>query len=210
MSKATVKAVRFGTDAETASGWEYSAHHRDCGWFENLAYWHNAFWAADHHVRYDCGKREPSSGGYVLDLREAKMTTEQEAEFVRRWNEAEHSNSPSFTVHMPTYYQPMSTEVYEQKQAEAQAMAPFMEQAGQAMDRWLNEGGMQNDPTPSDMGDPLPPGYAEASTVELGAITTEVGTVEWEGRHLEGWQGNAGVGSAGWWARVLGRHGRPR
>ena len=75
MNKATVRAVRFGDQAETASGFEYSAHHKACGWFENRTYWYSAFWAADHHMRYDCGRRSPSSGGY--DTRQWTSTTGQ-------------------------------------------------------------------------------------------------------------------------------------
>jgi hypothetical protein len=36
-------------------------------WNEILRTWHNAFWAADHHVRYDCGRRmKVSSGSYTI------------------------------------------------------------------------------------------------------------------------------------------------
>lgn len=59
MSKATVKAETWGQEIS------WVASH-DCMWHEHLTAWHNAFWAADHHVRYDCGRREQaSSGGYT-------------------------------------------------------------------------------------------------------------------------------------------------
>jgi hypothetical protein len=32
-------------------------------WSERTIAWHNAFWAADHHVRHDCGRREQASSG---------------------------------------------------------------------------------------------------------------------------------------------------
>ena len=57
MSNATVRAIRYGRLTHNPSGWEYSAHHVDCGWYESLGYWHNAFTAADHHVRHDCPLR---------------------------------------------------------------------------------------------------------------------------------------------------------
>lgn len=173
--------------------WPVFVAKHECGWAESCTAWHNAFWAADHHVRYDCGRREqPSSGGYVTPLladgtldmgamhglkpglpwvdepHQVRPIGEHEAEFIRRWNEgAPHRVGPVL-------------------------------------------GGMQNDPTPTHMPDPPPPGYAEVSTVELGAITAEMGAVEWEGRHLEGWSEGASGGSTGWWARVRGRHGRQR
>jgi hypothetical protein len=43
---------------------EWLASH-DCGWWESLTEWHNALWAADHHVRHDCGRREQPSSGTV-------------------------------------------------------------------------------------------------------------------------------------------------
>jgi hypothetical protein len=59
---------------------------------------------------------------------------------------------------------------------------------------------MQNDPTPSDNGDSLPPACAEDATVELGAITTELGLCTGED------QGSSG-GGRGWWPWGMGHGG---
>ena len=132
---------------EYQESWVYVARH-ECGWYEELHYWHSAFWAADHHVRYDCGRRSPSGGGY-----------------------------PEITVHKPMYYERMSDERYEEVRADAAALQAFWQRAGMAMDQWLNEGGVRSDPTPSDTGHPLPPEYDEGPTGELGTVATEMGPV---------------------------------
>lgn len=271
---------------------KWLAHHDECDWFEELDEWHNAFWAADHHVRYDCGQREqPSSGrncttppGYTAEpcpyayeeaVHECHIYKDPFTE-AKTWcpgpaqasgggcagmsgvcpaceGSGTDPSRPSplnscatcvgtgathfdmtpvpvqLTVHKPAHYEVMSTERYEDLRTQQQAMAPFMEQAGQAMDRYLfeqderqrnaqvvadlmpipNEGGVQNDPTPSDNGHPLPPVPAENATVELGAITAEVGCIdlgvcEEEGTE-EGLPTGEHGGSRGWWPWGVGR-----
>jgi hypothetical protein len=139
-----------------ALGVTWLASHEECGWCDELTAWHNAFWAADHHVRYDCGKREPSSGHIWYD---------------------------GYPVDRPQYL--TTAELYS-----------------------LNEGGMQNDPHPSDNGDPLPPACAEDATVELGCITTELGVqVDGDSYARGGAQAGEHGGSRGWWPWGSG-HGR--
>jgi hypothetical protein len=67
MSKATVRAdIWWWEERPGIPSVTWIASH-DCNWHEHLAAWHNAFWAADHHVRYDCGRRkQPSSGAYEM------------------------------------------------------------------------------------------------------------------------------------------------
>ncbi len=144
-------------------GIEWGAHHDECGWHEYVSFWHSAFWAADHHVRYDCGRREqPSSGTYTLEMSGnlATLSEAQMAEFKRRWAAGvSYGTSPAYTV--------------------------------------LNEGGVQNDPTPT---------CSDDATVELGAITTEMQRVDgeqWGGAKLEGWGTNGEYGGkTGWIRRV--------
>jgi hypothetical protein len=194
-------------------GFTWLAHH-DCGWMEELDEWHNAFWAADHHMRYDCGRREqPSSGkyavpdGYESDPCPSAYEEDVHAPHIYKDPFTEQKTwcpGPAqldITVHKQTWYQTMSDEEYRDKLAGARAMHLFLDQAGEAMDRWLIEGGVQNDPTPP----------VEGPTVELGAITTELGPVpgeEWDGFQLEGWSEGGSGGSGGWWERV--RRGRQR
>lgn len=128
----------------------YEAWH-ECAsgeyWTERKTAWHNAFWAADHHMRYDCGRREPSSGDAYEAVR--------------------------------------SGDAYEVGCMESNTPVRYV------LD------------LPVDKEDPLPPASAEDPTVELGAITTELGPLP--GMQWEGSTGDAGVGSAGWWARVRGK-----
>jgi hypothetical protein len=218
MSKARVEGCY-----EALSGGQYAIHwnaRHECGWWEDTAFWHNAFWAADHHVRYDCGRREQMSSGQVrppagYDIDPCPWAYEEDvhAGHIHKDENERKVWCPGpaqvqFTVHKQVEHRLMSTEEYEDKLADAQATHLFLNRAGEAMDRWLNEGGMQIDPRPFDIGDPLPPASAEDPTVELGAITAEVGCIdlgvcEEEGTE-EGLPTGEHGGSRGWWP--WGRH----
>lgn len=270
--KATVEAIyESNLFGRHCAG--YGAYH-ECGWQEHLTAWHNAFWAADHHMRYDCGRREPSSG----ELRPAPETHEWDScpyayeedahagHVYKRfdeqkvwcpgptaktgayiegtsdgnprmpdgspdmgalhglmpgqpWVDGPHEVEPEITAHKQTYYEVMSTERYEEKLAEAQALDQYLERCVPGHPPWSewgneeawakarDEGGMRTTPTPSDMGHPLPPESTEGPTVELGAITSELGPVV-EGVAI--WEdGATDRGHTGWWAGLWGRgHGR--
>lgn len=164
MSKALVAGIRTARyDGEkVVTCWRYKALH-ECDrinhWSEELDAWHNAFWAADHHVRYDCGRREQVSSGRTY----------------------------------PAWFE------QQQAQLNARLVADLMP---------FYEGGVQNDPTPSDNGDPLVPACAEDPTVELGAITTELGVQVDGGSYTRGGaQAGEHGGSRGWWPWGSG-HGR--
>lgn len=100
------------------AGW--MAWHERCGWTEVLIYWHNAFWAADHHMRYDCGRRSPSSG------------TCQEWRYACP-DEGGMGITPttlSLTVRTQVYHQPMSTEEYQRKVEEGAALGAYLDGVG--------------------------------------------------------------------------------
>jgi hypothetical protein len=191
MSKRMIKARVLYSSTEhewLALHWCQGGGH----WREWLTSWHNAFWAADHHMRYDCGRREPSSGD---------MT---------------------FTVRKQVEYRLMSDEEYADALADAQvareAMSPeqmaewtrlFEEGMRNPMYTVLNEGGRREDPTASDH---LTAGdiyrdrceYDEGPTVELGTVDSELGPV------VPGMPGiKSGIDGAAWWERLWG-HGRQR
>jgi hypothetical protein len=120
---------RWPTYGQRGTTW--LAHHDECGWCEELTAWHNAFWAADHHMRHDCGRREPSSGD---------MTSAVHRQIERRY---------------------MSDEEYAQYRDDAAAMAEWVErQASNPLYDYLtsgttaHEGGVQEDPTPTPDEDP--------------------------------------------------------
>jgi hypothetical protein len=192
----------------------YIARH-DCGWREELNEWHNAFWAADHHVRYDCGRREQmSSGRYALmpDPWEAHYRAQLAAgEPIcfcgTPWSRHGTTRYGGYTVTadcMPpdpvgeTHLRKGRPEQSSSKdEAWAKARADVVAEAisrgayipPENRYKAAYEGGMQEHPTPSHMAFPLRGAYTEAPTTDLGAITTEVGQVgdgPWEGFPLEG------------------------
>ena len=132
MSKARVRY------SNAACGWV--AQHR-CGgdhqWGEWLDEWHNALRAADHHMRFDCGRREPSSGDVVthyetveMDGLTATLTSTQAAEFRRRFEGAYPGPNPGdvlFTTDNAAGYRYMSDEEYAQHRKDAAALAEWVE-----------------------------------------------------------------------------------
>jgi hypothetical protein len=154
MSKALVTKRYFAAPMHPWMERNWIARH-ECAdgsiWKESLTEWHNAFWAADHHVRYDCGRREQvSSGGYIppgID------TGKRE---------------PTITVDGREYY------TFDQRVlADRDA---YELRANLAWHKARYEGGMRKDPTPSDMDIP----QGGESTEVNGAWYAGTGATTWE------------------------------
>lgn len=181
---------RSGTD-DWVTVW--NACHA-CGWCEDLTEWHNAFWAADHHVRYDCGRREQVSSGNVVGHPPFDQWSNADA-----WSRARMSSGDYDRLH--------------QWVNDASDLMTQGIRARMAYDRCIEagyEGGMWKDPTPTHMGLPPRGGYAEGPTAELGAITAEVGQVAGDmpgdtGGDVRGGAGEQGQGHTGWWPWGKGR-----
>lgn len=127
--------------------WLWIASHecaRGVYWTEHLTEWHNAFWAADHHVRYDCGYRSPSSGipaGIETGKRGANV-----------WPFMQDGSVDMGALHGLMPGQPWVEDNHEVLSDDVPGHPPF--------EQWSDEGGMQNTPTP----------FAEQPTVEFGKL----------------------------------------
>lgn len=211
MSKAKVyRATRYEVELSWPSATErivWATHHRDCGWREELTEWHNAFWAADHHVRYDCGRREQMSSGSTQEDCVPGHPQWGEWGSEEAWRKA---GAPQATVRYDL--PPKPEHLAALREATYQENFPLLDWPGsrEELAKWKAhykaqiEGGMQKTPTPTDMGLPLQGRYTEGPTTDLGAITTEVGQVpgDTEGQ----WVGDQGQGHTTWWP--WGRQGR--